>query len=226
MPCYALPRTCIWLPLIAAVSSRSSRRIWKKIEHGALSQNQNQWQIGSKQERVDRECARGARGRWRGGSRRSAASSRAASARAAPPPPPSSPPQRRSGGRSTGGVRGMPASRGGAEWRRWQLRRPGTGPELGGCGKARRPPAEEEGEEGRKRLRPRRGEATCFAAHTSVTARPRYWFLSDNAKHGCPHSQKGPRAVISVARPFVTPPLTLETGPTQLARSSPGSHRR
>jgi hypothetical protein len=162
----------------------------EKIEHGALSQNQNQWQIGSKQERVDRECARGARGRWRGGSRRSAASSRAASARAAPPPPPSSPPQRRSGGRSTGGVRGMPASRGGAEWRRWQLRRPGTGPELGGCGKARRPPAEEEGEEGRKRLRPRRGEATCFAAHTSVTARPRYWFLSDNAKYGCPPARR------------------------------------
>jgi hypothetical protein len=131
--------------------------------------------MGSKQKRVDRECARGARGRWRGGSRRAQASFRAASARAAPPPTPS-PPPRRSGG-STGDARGMPACRRGADWSIRRRRRPGTGLELGGRGKARRPPAEEEGEEGRKR--PRRGETTCFSAHTSVTPRPRCWFFSE-----------------------------------------------
>lgn len=112
--------------------------------------------------------ARGARGRWRGGSRRAEASSPAASSRAAPPPPPPPPAEEWCEQPSTGGVRGIPAHGGGGVERRRRRRRAWGRRVRSGVGGSRaaarrRPPAEEgEGER-------RRGGETWLVAHTSVT---------------------------------------------------------
>jgi hypothetical protein len=133
-----------------AVSSRSSRRTWNNQGWIALrlfGQNKRGREV-----EMGEAGARGARGRWRGGSRRAAASSLTASARAVPPPPP--PPRRN--GASTGGVGGMPARGGGAGSRRrrrmWRRRvRSGVGGSWAAAMSRRRPPPVEEGEEGRRR---------------------------------------------------------------------------